>query len=132
MVRKIIDADRLLEKGLEYYGGFSQELCQEFRELVESQPPYQPTRQELEKWARELNLTIKEKPKRVSLLPCLCGGRAQEWVSQGSKNGKYYYKCSKCGFRSPIKKDKTQARLSWNECMRGEKDDLYHKDTSRS
>ena len=78
MIKKIIDADQLLEKGLEYYGGFSQELCQEFRELVESQPSYQPTRQELEKWARELNLTIREKPKRVSLLPCLCGGRAQE------------------------------------------------------
>ena len=132
MVRKIIDADQLLERGLEYYGSPSRGLYQEFRDLVESQPPYRPTRQELEKWARELNLTIKEKPKRVSLLPCLCGGRAQEWVSNDSKNGKYFYKCSKCGFRSPIKKDKTQARLSWNDCMRGEKDDLYHKGVSRS
>ena len=132
MVRKIIDADQLLEKGLEYYGSSSRGLYQEFRDLVESQPSYQPTRQELEKWARELNLTIKEKPKRVSLLPCLCGGRAQEWLSNDSKNGKYFYKCSKCGFRSPIKKDKTQARLSWNECIRGEEDDLYHKGTSCS
>lgn len=74
------------------------------------------TLEELKVEAKKLGYKLIKDNPRVKLLPCTCG-RKQIDLWWDGVNYTWFYKCPKCGKRSPSHKTQIEVRKLWNKMI---------------
>lgn len=73
------------------------------------------TLDELKVEVDKLGYRLIPKPVYIKLLPCTCGcNRREHWYGCA---GERFYKCQKCGKRSPSGENENDAKRLWNEMI---------------